>query len=720
MVVSKINKKINYIEKKGISEDDFNKEVPLFKNRFFGIDVIIALGGINDDKFKKYNVAFSPIYLVVDESEKIYQLGLYEFEANKYSTLLDNSKFQDLDINLLDKPLLFSFVDKNYIQELINNTPLLSDIDSDSDSENDDDIEDTKSNKYVKNPNNTTSELEIIDDDDLHRDGETKKEDKKIRGRYKKEPMNNWIQNFMENPNYDIKNNDGAGDCLFLTIEQAFESIKKNVTVKQQREQISINTSQEEFINYKELFEMYDKQITESSNLKNKIKKEFDECKAKLSKLKKKAKKETDYKIQQEKIAEAEDFKKRCLEFKTEYNKHKKYANDATNLIKEVSWMKKIKSLDDLKKFKKTSKFWADSASINMLELIYKIKIIVLDNQAYKEKRTNNILSCGDMVLKQIEDKKEFKPKYYIIVSRSEDPSHFQIVSYRKNFIYRFHELPFGIVELIVNKCLSSTGKNTYRYIPKFKKLIGTPLENSKEDNIDDDNEPSIVATKNDDDDDSPEITSEDKKNDISEKLFDEEVVFVFHSGSKHDKPGQNEKIGEKIPDSRKDDFKELHKIKNWRKELSNFAHSEFELNNVNGEKRKWYSVEHYFHARKFDKHPEFAEKFTLNSKSEICKDPKLAKSAGGKTGRVFGKKYRPNNVEMEEEFYTSGKAEEIMEKAQRAKYTQNEKSKKVLLLTKDAKLLHYVKQRGVKKENMKPPMPFHDVMRIRKELKNN
>ena len=26
-----------------------------------------------------------------------------------------------------------------------------------------------------------------------------------------------------------------------------------------------------------------------------------------------------------QKIAEAEDFKKRCLEFKTEYNKHKKY-----------------------------------------------------------------------------------------------------------------------------------------------------------------------------------------------------------------------------------------------------------------------------------------------------------------------------------------------------------------------------------------------------------
>ena len=49
------------------------------------------------------------------------------------------------------------------------------------------------------------------------------------------------------------------------------------------------------------------------------------------------------------------------------------------------------------------------------------------------------------------------------------------------------------------------------------------------------------------------------------------------------------------------------------------------------------------------------------------------------------------------------------MEDAQRAKYTQNKKEKKILLLTKKAKLQHF--SRG------SPPIIFYDTMRIREEL---
>ena len=51
------------------------------------------------------------------------------------------------------------------------------------------------------------------------------------------------------------------------------------------------------------------------------------------------------------------------------------------------------------------------------------------------------------------------------------------------------------------------------------------------------------------------------------------------------------------------------------------------------------------------------------------------------------------------------------------AKYKQNENARSVLLLTKNAKLSHYVKQRGIKKTDMTPPIPFYDTMRIRKLL---
>ena len=51
------------------------------------------------------------------------------------------------------------------------------------------------------------------------------------------------------------------------------------------------------------------------------------------------------------------------------------------------------------------------------------------------------------------------------------------------------------------------------------------------------------------------------------------------------------------------------------------------------------------------------------------------------------------------------------MEAGQRAKYSQNEVAKAVLLATKDAKLQHHV--RG------QPPIVFYDSMKIRDQIKN-
>ena len=50
-----------------------------------------------------------------------------------------------------------------------------------------------------------------------------------------------------------------------------------------------------------------------------------------------------------------------------------------------------------------------------------------------------------------------------------------------------------------------------------------------------------------------------------------------------------------------------------------------------------------------------------------------------------------------------------VMEKGQYAKYSQNEDLKKMLILTKDAKLQHFV--RGCK------PVVFHDTMKLRKQF---
>ena len=64
-------------------------------------------------------------------SNKIYQIGVYEFKSSEYENLLDRDN--DLDISLLEGPLLYSFVDKAYLEKCMANEILLSDEDSGDD-----------------------------------------------------------------------------------------------------------------------------------------------------------------------------------------------------------------------------------------------------------------------------------------------------------------------------------------------------------------------------------------------------------------------------------------------------------------------------------------------------------------------------------------------------------------------------------------------------------
>tara|TARA_Y100000389_G_scaffold19803_1_gene17167 strand:+ start:4797 stop:6605 length:1809 start_codon:yes stop_codon:yes gene_type:complete len=191
----------------------------------------------------------------------------------------------------------------------------------------------------------------------------------------------------------------------------------------------------------------------------------------------------------------------------------------------------------------------------------------------------------------------------------------------------------------------------------------------------------------------------------LKDNLFDPSVVFQFYSKSRDLEPGKGS--GEKIPDDKIPEYEELSKIKNWRKMLSNFYESEFTLDD-----KRWLSVEHYYQGAKFKKeNPDFYEQFSLDSDSDISKDPNLAKSAGGKSGKSKGKIIRPSNIKMDKDFFLDNRSSNEMKRAQREKYKQNEELKRMLLLTKDAKLTHF--SRG------SPPIVFNETMELRKEFKN-
>jgi hypothetical protein len=183
--------------------------------------------------------------------------------------------------------------------------------------------------------------------------------------------------------------------------------------------------------------------------------------------------------------------------------------------------------------------------------------------------------------------------------------------------------------------------------------------------------------------------------------LYNPETVFLFYSKSSDKEPGKG--AGEKINPEDVNQYVPLSKIKNWRKMLSNFWAEPFYLDG-----KTWQSVEHYYQASKFKGTPEFYNQFSLDSGSDISKDPKLAKTAGGKTGKQKSIFIRPKDIKMDEGFYPNRSKIE-MYKAQHAKFTQNEKLMKVLKLTGDAKLVHHV--RG------SPPIVFDNLMYIRSKL---
>jgi len=191
------------------------------------------------------------------------------------------------------------------------------------------------------------------------------------------------------------------------------------------------------------------------------------------------------------------------------------------------------------------------------------------------------------------------------------------------------------------------------------------------------------------------EIMNIDKMN-----LFSEDTVFLFYSKSSDTKPGKG--AGEIIPPGQEDKFDALSKIKDWRKKLSNFWIQPFDLDG-----KRWQSVEHYYQGSKFKGTPNFYNQFSLDSGSDISKDPALAKGAGGKSGTFGGKLVRPKEIKLDDGFFDRNKIE--MYKAQHAKFTQHDDLMKLLKLTKDAKLMHFV--RG------SPNIAFYNLMYIRSKL---
>jgi predicted NAD-dependent protein-ADP-ribosyltransferase YbiA (DUF1768 family) len=170
---------------------------------------------------------------------------------------------------------------------------------------------------------------------------------------------------------------------------------------------------------------------------------------------------------------------------------------------------------------------------------------------------------------------------------------------------------------------------------------------------------------------------------------------FQFWSKSSDKEPGKG--TGEYIHSIK--EYRDLRKIKDWRKMLSNFYVSPFVLDG-----KTWSSVEHFYHASKFRDSSNkdnfnYYETFSLESNSPWSKDPQKAWMAGqaGKpnsNGIIPTKKIDnvvlPKNVKILKNFNSDKIGKKAMTIAFLAKFTQNEMLKNALLYTNNAELWHF------------------------------
>lgn len=708
MVSSLLNKKVSYKEDSDIDSEDRGHKAEPYDFILFDKELVVVFGKPKYTKIQ-YGVVFFPIYLVVNKTISA-QIGVVEVPKNKILSMIDEDG--ELIVDKIDNPLLFSFVTEKYVDRYGSNVESLErsgskekpdvdvidltsediqEVEIDLDSDEEDAVVKVKVPKRHQSKilEKTSTILDKgvfrVDSDQkapipLVEENET--DAKQTRKDFKSGVRIEWIEKFMKNNHYSIHNVENNGDCFFAVVRDAFKQIGYHTTVQKLRAIISKEATHTIFDEHRRLFLDLDGTLREYTHEMNEIKKNIEGDLKKRAMDAKKNRKVVGSKDTNDKLALILEL---VEEQKKIYVELKEAKKEIQTLINEnVSDLSKIDTLEQFRAHILTKEYWADSWAVSVLERELDMKTIILSERAYIDGDLDGVIMCGEIDA-QLQKKGRFEPKYYIMTSFSGD--HFKLILYKHKRILEYHEIPYHLKGLIVNKCMEKNS-GVFSIIPSFQDLqerMGIEKEERDETDEKDDGE------------------------------FDKTTTLAFHTlSSKSALPGHG--VQEQITKAAKPHYVNLSKHKNWRQMLDDaWTEHVFEVDG-----KKYASVEHYYQGAKFKKlNPDFAFQFSLDSETPLSRDIDLARSAGsitGKPSKNARKKLkqdvllRPAETKIDPDFYRERAQQERLA-GLNAKFTQNKDLGEMLKGTLNAKLVQF--KRG------SPGETDHVLMAVRRHFEN-
>jgi hypothetical protein len=232
---------------------------------------------------------------------------------------------------------------------------------------------------------------------------------------YKTKVKDKKLEEFLGSPDFEIQRNEGAGDCFFASIRDAYMYNSRVITVQTLRELTAANIDVSVFDNYRLLYEQF-----------LQAKDAYDSGLKKLN----------------QDLKPKEITKPEFTKLKSQIVKDYTAVRDA---YASVMVMKNIDTMEQFRDFVKTSQYWADESAIAVLERVLNVKFIILQNYGGKYAFYCNLMDT------QLIQNGNFEPTFYIMVKKF--GGHYELILYKNQGIFTWEQLPDVIKQGYTLKC---------------------------------------------------------------------------------------------------------------------------------------------------------------------------------------------------------------------------------------------------------------------------